>query len=185
MERKDFEALPVGTFVRNLAYGLQSKIVEIDGQRMLQFPPYDDRAATASVQSWSDETIAAATVDLPFQVRILWGQIREPDQKATTYAFDTQAELDAFLYGVEQASGWLDYETVERLPDGTYVDAMWQAQLKPGDTVKWNDPDAGACSGILTVRTIDIQLDSQCVRIETADGRTLGAGFDELEQVSA
>jgi len=31
-----------------------------------------------------------------------------------TYTFDTQAEADAFLYGIEQAVGWLECEVISK-----------------------------------------------------------------------
>jgi hypothetical protein len=51
-----------------------------------------------------------------FFVKIRWGsgQTREenPDT-VSTYEFGTEAERDAFTLGVDEASGWLDYEVVE------------------------------------------------------------------------
>jgi len=41
---------------------------------------------------------------------ILWG--REGASKQT-YTFSTSDELDAFLKGVDEASGWLEYEIVK------------------------------------------------------------------------
>jgi hypothetical protein len=50
------------------------------------------------------------------EVRIRWGSesTREDMGNVTsTYAFDTDAELSAFLKGVDEACGWMDYEVVE------------------------------------------------------------------------
>jgi len=30
-----------------------------------------------------------------------------------SYSFDTESEKDAFLYGIDEASGWLDYEVIK------------------------------------------------------------------------
>ena len=46
-------------------------------------------------------------------VTILWGSTPEPDDTPVTYEFPTQAEMDAFMAGVEAANGWLDYEIIE------------------------------------------------------------------------
>lgn len=46
-------------------------------------------------------------------VTIRWGQAPEPDDEPSTYTFDTKELLDAFLTGVECASGWMEYEIVE------------------------------------------------------------------------
>lgn len=43
------------------------------------------------------------------KVTILWGEVPEPGDQATTYEFATQAELDAFLLGVVNAGGYLNY----------------------------------------------------------------------------
>lgn len=47
-----------------------------------------------------------------FTVRILWGSAPEEDDKPMTYTFASQELLDAFMEGVDAASGWLDYEVV-------------------------------------------------------------------------
>lgn len=46
-------------------------------------------------------------------VEIIWGE--SPDEEATpsSYSFDTEAELNAFLLGVAEMDGWLGYETVD------------------------------------------------------------------------
>lgn len=45
-------------------------------------------------------------------VRIAWGSesTREENEgKFSTYTFDTEAELNAFLKGIDEAIGWDDY----------------------------------------------------------------------------
>jgi hypothetical protein len=42
-------------------------------------------------------------------VWIIWGSQPEPGTRPTRYEFETHAELDAFLDGVEAASGWMEY----------------------------------------------------------------------------
>ncbi len=48
-----------------------------------------------------------------FTVKIIWGITSLPDSKASTYHFDTEKEMDAFLFGVDEANGWLEYQLVE------------------------------------------------------------------------
>lgn len=43
------------------------------------------------------------------KVRILWGF----DENLIEYAFNTQAEADAFLLGVDESNGWLCYEVAD------------------------------------------------------------------------
>lgn len=52
---------------------------------------------------------------MPFSVKIRWGSetYREEADSVSEYEFDSQQELDAFLLGVEEANGYLDYEIVE------------------------------------------------------------------------
>ena len=45
-----------------------------------------------------------------FTVSIVWGEFTE--YVPMSYSFKTQAELDAFLFGVEETNGWMDYNAV-------------------------------------------------------------------------
>lgn len=52
-----------------------------------------------------------------FRVCIRWGGSEEArKQGRCDYRFATEAELDAFLYGVDEAQGWLDYKIVRIVP---------------------------------------------------------------------
>ena len=42
-----------------------------------------------------------------------WGETREENPRACEYIFKTEAEQKAFLQGVDESSGYLDYEIVE------------------------------------------------------------------------
>ena len=55
----------------------------------------------------------------PFWCRIEWGseQTKEENDCAELYQFATEGEMDAFLEGVDEASGWMDYEVVGRSDD--------------------------------------------------------------------
>ena len=49
-----------------------------------------------------------------FTVHIRWGSSEETqDANSSTYTFETEAELVAFTLGVDQASGWMDYEQID------------------------------------------------------------------------
>ncbi len=50
---------------------------------------------------------------LPFSVSVKFGTMPDPENAPIVYRFATQAELDAFLQGVEAMDGWLAYEIVE------------------------------------------------------------------------
>lgn len=54
-----------------------------------------------------------------FSVTILWGQALRKDEP-DTYEFDTEKELHAFLHGVEESSGWMEYEILCEMSDGTW-----------------------------------------------------------------
>jgi hypothetical protein len=47
------------------------------------------------------------------KVSILWGFWPKDGQKAVTYSFKTQGELDAFLLGVDKGHGWGHYVLVK------------------------------------------------------------------------
>jgi len=49
-------------------------------------------------------------------VTIQWGTVASLDTESNppqTYEFDTKAELDAFLMGVDEMDGWLEYHIKE------------------------------------------------------------------------
>ena len=50
---------------------------------------------------------------MKYGVFILWGQYHENGDTPVYYEFDTPEELGAFLRGVEESSGWLDYDILE------------------------------------------------------------------------
>lgn len=47
-------------------------------------------------------------------ITILWGESPEPDDKPVTYTFNTKAELQAFIDGIEACDGWMNYEVIGR-----------------------------------------------------------------------
>lgn len=60
------------------------------------------------------------------EVWILWGSSPEIGQRPSRYAFDTHAEMNAFLEGVNEASGWLDHEQFD-----TYAEfEAYQREIK-------------------------------------------------------
>lgn len=50
-------------------------------------------------------------------VLIIWGSNGEQETK---YGFNTIEELKAFLLGVEESNGWLDFEVVKVNPKDIY-----------------------------------------------------------------
>jgi hypothetical protein len=48
-----------------------------------------------------------------FEAWIVWGSSPDPGTRPERYAFDTQAELDAFRYGISEAEGWLGYDEAD------------------------------------------------------------------------
>ncbi len=54
----------------------------------------------------------------PFEIFIIWGEVPEQGARPDRYAFSTEAEREAFIYGVSEMSGWLDYTQV---PGRNYV----------------------------------------------------------------
>lgn len=49
----------------------------------------------------------------PFFVTILWGEAPQQQDSPIEYGFETQAELDAFLYGMAEMDGWGGYEITD------------------------------------------------------------------------
>ena len=53
-----------------------------------------------------------------YTVTILWGEYPEDSTTtAETYEFSTNAEREAFLWGVEEMHGWLGYEILEQVDE--------------------------------------------------------------------
>jgi hypothetical protein len=50
------------------------------------------------------------TETIKWKVSILWGTDQEVEK---TYSFQSQAELNAFMKGVDEMDGWLKYEIKE------------------------------------------------------------------------
>ena len=64
----------------------------------------------------------ALEVEKPFKVEIAWGSENESKYSENAeddsidwceYSFETEAELHAFLLGVDESSGWMDYAQKE------------------------------------------------------------------------
>ena len=50
---------------------------------------------------------------MKFSVTIEWGDGTSDILKPEEYSFDTEAERDAFMLGVDSALGWLDYDILD------------------------------------------------------------------------
>jgi hypothetical protein len=139
-------------------------------------------AAVREVEGYWTETLAnrmqdaeqslATPSEKPFKVFISFGQ---QHQLLQDYSFATDAELQAFIYGVSEGEGWMEYWIVQEKD-------VWIYELAEGDQVKWLDPDGGICDRVLTIKEIEIENDDT-VNITDITGDEVGAGFDELEPV--
>jgi hypothetical protein len=49
-----------------------------------------------------------------YTLKIMWGEFTDSTTTPEVYEFSTEAEREAFLWGVEEMNGWLDYEIVEK-----------------------------------------------------------------------
>ena len=78
-----------------------------------------------------------------FSITILWGQALRKDEP-DTYEFDTEKELEAFLHGVNESSGWMEYDILCEMSDGTWEnsdgtrmvvtsDGVWEEEEEDGD----------------------------------------------------
>lgn len=62
------------------------------------------------------------------KVRIRFGSGSFGDsQDPCEYEFATIGELNAFLLGVDEASGWLDYHQIDPNPDGSWPEEPGEA----------------------------------------------------------
>lgn len=51
----------------------------------------------------------------PYYVKIIWGEYPDSveDDAFEEYAFETMPELKAFMWGIEESSGWNNYGIVD------------------------------------------------------------------------
>ena len=49
-----------------------------------------------------------------YTITILWGESPEPDATPQKYSFNTIPERDAFILGINEMSGWQDYDCVDQ-----------------------------------------------------------------------
>ncbi len=90
----------------------------------------------------------------PHKVSILWGENPEDGDAAVTYKFKTEAELNAFMLGVNEASGWGGLEIVkeghvhreEKMFSYTYtkdqaraIVRQWNALADEYHQLEWSD----------------------------------------------
>lgn len=47
-------------------------------------------------------------------IKIKWGENPDPDDEPVRYQFNTKAELDAFMHGIEETQGWFGYDIEAR-----------------------------------------------------------------------
>lgn len=82
--------------------------------------------------AWGEDLlgrIEAAGAGKKFGTWIMWGSMPEPGTVPTRYEFSTKEELGAFLRGVDEADGWMEYR--EQMDD-----TPWPDPEKPEDEVE-------------------------------------------------
>ena len=69
----------------------------------------------------ADSAEAAPADPKPHKVRMKWGSSMGGDEKPVSdYEFASVEELNAFLYGCDEANGWLDMEQIDPDPNGSF-----------------------------------------------------------------
>jgi hypothetical protein len=134
LTKEQFLSLPVGTIVRNLGALPDAKVIEQDGERRLQFAPFTANAVTASMDC-SEEALADVEVKFPYRVRIMWGSTGIDPREPVEYEFATNEELNAFLLGVDEAAGWLDYTQIDPNPDGSWPSVEGIDEMGSGSVI--------------------------------------------------
>ena len=54
-----------------------------------------------------------------FSIYVVWGEEVDKETKPSLYSFGTQVELDAFILGINEASGWFDAATFKTHEEAT------------------------------------------------------------------
>ena len=98
--------------------------------------PYFVKELQTILDAWPLHTVEQFEGDHPLEkhsVWIMWGTTEKPAPQK--YEFDTLLELNAFLEGVDQGNGWLDFEQFD-----TEEEAM-AAYKKESDDPEEDDSD--------------------------------------------
>ena len=67
----------------------------------------------------------------PIKIQIAWGSSKHLDD-VKEYTFDSEEEYLAFLKGVDESNGWLDYDTIGKHGQCHWPDIeMWKRQYCP------------------------------------------------------
>ena len=67
----------------------------------------------------------------PIKIQIAWGSSKHLDD-VKEYIFDSEEEYLAFLKGVDESNGWLDYDTIGKHGQCHWPDIeMWKRQYCP------------------------------------------------------
>ena len=78
-------------------------------------------AQTDSAVAGTPGAETASSDPKPHRVRMKWGSGIGGDEKPVSdYEFASAGELNAFLYGCDEANGWLDMEQIDPNPDGSF-----------------------------------------------------------------
>jgi len=55
----------------------------------------------------------------PIQIKVAWGSDQHEDD-IKDYSFDTEDEFHAFMHGVDESNGWMEYTTIGEGDYGAY-----------------------------------------------------------------
>jgi len=73
----------------------------------------------------------------PIKIHIAWGSSKSADD-IKEYTFDSEEEYFAFLHGVDESNGWMDYDTIGKHGECNWSSVeMWKRQYCPKE--KSND----------------------------------------------
>ena len=77
--------------------------------------------------------------DKPFKVWIRWGcantqeEVYESPRDANEYSFATEAELAAFMFGVNEADGWLEADVFDTKEELDQEPESWEYSAEEDD----------------------------------------------------
>ena len=66
----------------------------------------------------------------PIKIQIAWGSSKHLDD-VKEYTFDSEEEYFAFLQGVDESNGWMDYDTIGKHQCNWPNIEMWKRQYCP------------------------------------------------------
>ena len=105
------------------------------------------------------------------KVKMTWGSDRSFDRTSDIKEFATQAELDAYLQGVDDMDGWLDYDAEPVAPEPIKYAKVYQIDYLISIANKGSIATCRSCGTNLSEYSTRLKEIERCNQIEVKCNR--------------